>query len=511
MILTQLPEENLARFGEYPFLYFGDQAYSNREVLASADAVAAVLSQHGLEQGDRVLVCMPNCPEVFFAYQGIMRAGSVVVPVMHVLHPQEIGFIAADSEAKAIITAAAVLPNVLKATEGLEPPPLILVAGLGRDNDRDNIRDLHSAMAQAPMPPVRPTLRAEDVAVILYTSGTTGAPKGVLLTHRNLYSNAAAAVSLSTDLDRGTTISVLPLAHIYGFTTANVLYLRGDTVVILPKYELRAVCQAIEAHRVKRFSAVPAMIHNMVTDPATAEYDLSSLESVGCGSAPLPVRVIEAFKDKFGAEIYEGYGLSEAAPTVSAHRRGEPIKPGSVGRAFPGVEIRIVDDQGREVPTGEAGELIVRGDNVSPGYFRNEQASREALRDGWLHTGDIARVDADGYLFIVDRKKDLIIRGGFNIYPRDLEEILVKHPAVAEVAVVGAPSEEMGEEVVAFVVRKDGASAEENELIRYCQEKLAKYKTPRRIVFIEALPRNGVGKVLKKVLREQVGDLRLLA
>lgn len=511
MILTQLPEQNIADFGEYPFLYFGDKVYSNHDVVKSANAIASVLSRHGLSKGDRVLVCMPNAPEVFFAYQGIMRAGGIVIPVMHVLHPNEIGFIAKDSEAKVVITSSAILPNVLKATEGMDQAPLILARGAGSASGHPNVLDLHLAMEQAPATVAAPAMQAEDVAVILYTSGTTGAPKGVMLTHRNLYSNAAAALSLMTDRERGTTIGVLPLAHIYGFTTANVLYMHGGSVVIMPKYELRAVCEAIEKHKVEGFSAVPAMIHNMVTDPATAEYDLSSLEAVGSGSAPLPVKVIEAFKEKFGADIYEGYGLSEAAPTVSAHRRDEPIKPGSVGRAFPGVEIRIVDEEGRELPTDEVGELIVRGDNISPGYFRNETATREALRDGWLYTGDIARIDADGYLFIVDRKKDLIIRGGFNIYPRDLEEIIVKHPAVAEVAVIGAPSETMGEEVVAFVVRKPGAQLEEAELILYCQEKLAKYKTPRHIVFVDALPRNGVGKILKKDLREQVKDLALSA
>jgi long-chain acyl-CoA synthetase len=508
MILTQLPEQNLEQYGEYPFLHFEGKAYSNRDVIASANAISGVLAARGIGKGDRVLVCMPNRPEVFFAYQGIMRAGAVVIPVMHVLHPSEIGFIIGDSEAKAVITAAPVLPNIQKAIEDLPRQPLILAIGAGDSGD-DNVRDLHAAMAAATAAVPRPPLEPTDLAVILYTSGTTGKPKGVMLTHKNLYSNAAASASLRVDEERGTTIGVLPLAHIYGFTVANVLYLRGGAVVVLPKYDLRAVCEAIQTHRVRGFSAVPAMIYNMVTDPVTAEYDLSSLEAVGSGSAPLPVKVIEAFKAKFGTDIYEGYGLSEAAPTVSAHRRNEPVKPGSVGRPFPGVEVRIVDDAGKEVPTGQEGELVVRGDNVSPGYFRNDEATRDAFKDGWLHTGDIARMDDDGYLYIVDRKKDLIIRGGFNIYPRDLEEVLVKHPAVAEVAVVGAPSEQMGEEVVAFVVPKPGAPAAEAELIGYCQEKLAKYKTPRRVVFIDALPRSGIGKVLKKALREKAREVSL--
>jgi long-chain acyl-CoA synthetase len=287
--------------------------------------------------------------------------------------------------------------------------------------------------------------------------------------------------------------------------------MRGASVVVLPRYDVREVCEAIQRYRVERFSAVPAMIYSLLTDPATEEYDLSSLQSVGSGSAPLPVSVIEGFRTKFGADIYEGYGLSEAAPTVAAHRRDEPIKPGSVGRAFPGVEVRIVDDLGNDVPDGEPGELIVRGENVTPGYFRNEEATREAIRDGWLHTGDVARIDEDGYIFIVDRKKDLIIRGGFNIYPRDLEEAISRHPRVAEVAVVGVPSERMGEEVVAFVTRQPGNGVSEADLLAYCQERMAKYKTPRRVVFLNELPRSGGGKILKKVLREEARDLMLEA
>ncbi len=518
MILTQLPEDNLQNFGEYPFIYCGDAQYTNRDLIDAANKVASALVQHGVRKGDRVIVCMPNAPEVFFCYQGIMRAGAIVIPVMYLLHPREIGFIAGDSEAKVIITSPEVLPSILEATKDLPTKPLILVtnaSGHPEAAGRDDVLDLYQVMESAPAEFPRPTLEANDVAVILYTSGTTGKPKGVMLTHKNLYSNAAAAIKMAENETeeerRGTTLGVLPLAHIYGFTMANVLYLSGAAVVVMPKYDLEEVCKAIEKHRVRAFAAVPAMIYHMLMDPTTEKYDLSSLEIVGSGSAPLPVNVIQGFKAKFGADIYEGYGLSEAAPTVSAHRRGEPIKPGSVGRPVPGVEIKIVDDAGNEVPTGEVGELLVRGDNVTPGYFRNEEATRAAIKDGWLYTGDIAKVDEDGYLYIVDRKKDLIIRGGFNIYPRDLEEMISKHPAVGEVAVVGAPSSEMGEEVVAFVIKKPGAEVTEEELIKYCQDKLAKYKTPRRILFTDNLPRNGVGKVMKKDLREQVAQMKLFA
>ncbi|QJD60663.1 long-chain fatty acid--CoA ligase [Pseudomonas sp. gcc21] len=510
MILTELPDHNLERFGEYPFLYFNDRPLSNRQLLEMTSRLAAGLQAQGIKPGDRVMVCMANAPEVFVAYQAIMRAGAIVLPVMHVLHPREIGFIAEVSEASAIITQHSILPNVQQAVAGMTEPPLLLVSGLGEpaNGTAPRMLDLHTLLQTASGALEHPQLQPDDTAVILFTSGTTGQPKGVMLTHRNLYSNAAAAAALADveDEPAGVTLGVLPLAHIYGFTTANTLFLRGGAMVILPKFGVAEVCQAIQEHKVRRFSAVPAMIHALVADPVTAQYDLSSLEIVGSGSAPLPVSLISAFKARFGADIYEGYGLSEAAPTVSAHRVGETLKPGSVGRAFPGVELRIVDEAGQPLPTGEIGELLVRGENITPGYYRNEAATNAAIRDGWLHTGDVARLDEGGYLYIVDRQKDLILRGGFNIYPRDLEELISTHPTVAEVAVVGVPSERMGEEVIAVVVPARNAVASESELLAFCQEHLAKYKTPRAVIFVDALPRNGVGKVLKKTLREQVAE-----
>ena len=512
MILTDLLDNNVNEFGEYPFLFYRDKALSNLDLRDAANSLAAALKQRGIGAGDRVMVCMPNCPEVFIAYQAIMRVGAIVLPVMYVLHPREIGFIARASETSAVITSQLLLANVAEAVREMDRPPMLLVSDLGGDpapTGRPAIESLQSVMTAAT--PLTPTFAPtpDDVAVILYTSGTTGQPKGVMLTHRNLYSNAAAAVTLAEEEDGedeepGTTIGVLPLAHIYGFTMANTLFMRGSSVVVLPKFDVRAVCLAIQEHRVKRFSAVPAMLYALVTDPATADYDLSSLESVGSGSAPCPVTLIEAFRRRFNADIYEGYGLSEAAPAVSAHRRGETIKPGSVGRPLPGVEIRIADPEGKALPTGDIGELLVRGENITPGYYRNEEATRAALKAGWLHTGDLARLDEDGYLYIVDRKKDLILRGGFNIYPRDLEDLILQHPDVAEVAVIGVPSDRMGEEVVAVVVRKPDAMIDEAGILDFCQERLAKYKTPRSVVFLDALPRNGVGKVLKKSLREDV-------
>ena len=512
MILTDLPEQSLERFGEYPMLYAGQREVTNLELQDSANRLANGLRNLGVAPGDRVVVCMPNCPEVFIAYQGIMRAEAIVLPVMFVLHPREIGFILQASGASAIITSEALVPVMEQATSGMETPPKLVVAGIAQNQPSASAgitcHSLCSLMAAAEPEIRKPRIKEDDIAVILYTSGTTGQPKGVMLTHRNLYSNAAAAVQLAEESgdEPGTTLGVLPLAHIYGFTMANTLFLRGGSMVILPKFDVREVCEAVQNYKVERFSAVPAMIYALTTAPEVDEYDMSSLESLGSGSAPLPVSLIEAFRKRFNAEIYEGYGLSEAAPAVAVHRKGEPIKPGSVGRPMPGVEVRIADEKGEPLPTGEVGELLVRGENITPGYYNNREATEATLRNGWLHTGDVARQDEDGYLYIVDRKKDLILRGGFNIYPRDLEELISRHPAVAEVAVVGVPSERMGEEVVAVVVRNSDSQITEEELLAFCQERLAKYKTPRRVIFMDAMPRNGVGKILKKSLREQVAE-----
>lgn len=504
MLLPDLLDKNIENFGEYPFLYFGEKEYTNLETLHFANQLANALRNWGVAAGDRVLVCMPNCPEVLVSYQGITRAGAVIVPVLYVLHAQEIGYIIRNSEAKAVITSSHVLDKVQEACSNVPSPPKILVVDRPGDEHTTNFYDLiQDEPAFLAHPPEN--LTADDVAVILYTSGTTGKPKGVMLTHKNLYSNAANSASIN-QREPGVTLGVLPLAHVYGLTVSNVCYLTGSSIVVFPKFDPAAVFEAIEKHRVQSFSAVPAMLHAMIHHPHASRYDLSSLEYVGSGSASLPLTIIDAFKQKFGADVYEGYGLSEAAPVVTAYREGMEYKPGSVGIPIPGVEIQVVDDAGNALPPGEVGELIVRGDNVTPGYHNNEEASRSALKDGWLYTGDLAKIDEDGYLYIVDRKKDLIIHGGFNIYPRDVEELLLRHPAVLDAAVIGVPAEGLGEDVAAFVVLKSGQSVNDVKLILYCQEYLAKYKTPRYVYFVDALPRNGVGKILKMKLRQMAAD-----
>ncbi|KGR74772.1 class I adenylate-forming enzyme family protein [Ureibacillus sinduriensis] len=512
MLLTELLGENIEKFGEYNLLYYNEKTYTNCETEIICKKVSGVMHSLGVEKGDRVLICMPNCPEVIFSYQGVLGVGGIIVPVMYLLHENEINFILKNSEAKVVVTSSELLKKISKATNGLSDKPKIICIDQPNETDLlDGIEvvEWEKVLANTPIYENDSLdMKEDDVAVILYTSGTTGVPKGVMLTHKNLYANSMSGLSLREEEDtRGTTIGVLPLAHIYGFGIMNGMFLLGSSVVIFSRFDAEEVFKVIEKYKVKSFAAVPAMVHAMLYHPNAEHYDLSSLETVGSGSAALAISLRHKFKERFGAEVRDAYGLSEASPGVATQRNNMPIKEGSVGVPMPGVKIKIVDEQGKELPIGEVGELLVQGDNVTPGYFRNEEATKKALQNGWLHTGDMAKMDDEGYLYIVDRKKDLIIRGGFNIYPRDLEELLVKHESVLEAAVIGVPSERMGEEILACIVKKPGAAVNESELIEYCQKNLAKYKTPRHIEFVDELPRNGVGKILKTKLREQFTDL----
>jgi long-chain acyl-CoA synthetase len=498
--IAELFRENIRTYGERVNLVYEGQAYSNVETDRISSQLAHELHSMGIEPKDRVLVTMPNCPEVIFACAGIAKAGAVVVPVLPLLQPDEIRYIVQDSHPKAVLTMNILLPKVKQAVRDLPYPPALYC--LDADGCADSIR---AKLQTRPTTPPELTLQDDDLAVLLYTSGTTGKPKGVMLSHKNLYSNAQAAAELAREYpirSERVGLGILPLSHAFGFTMMNTSALLGDKNVLLPYFDPVRVFQAIEQFKVTHFAAVPAMFHALYHHPDADKYDLSSLVVCICGSATLPLSLRESFQEKFGCVIYEGYGLSEAAPVVTAPRPNRPQKPGSVGFPLPGIEIKVVDEAGQELPPNEIGELIVRGPNVTLGYLNLPEATKETIRDGWLYTGDMARVDEDGYVFIVDRKKDIIIRGGFNIYPSDLEELLLKHPAVAEVGVVGTPSSAMGEEVVAYVVKRHGADVTEQELIEYCQQVLAKYKTPRFVQFVSYLPRNLIGKVDKKKLRD---------
>jgi long-chain acyl-CoA synthetase len=511
--LADLGRYNRERFGEYVSLVYEfpglERTYTNLEVDREANKLAHALMGLGVKKGDRVMVMMQNNPEVLIGYQALARMGAITIPVLPLLKAPEVAFIAANSQAVAILTSTWVLHIV---QEGLkEATSMRHVIVVGQEGDAPapegasyQVYGYEALVAHQPDTAPGVEITPEDRAVILYTSGTTGRPKGVLLSHRNLISNAIAGTRDDPDETKGkASLAVLPLAHAFGITVSNVAYLSGTKTVMVARFDLEQVFQLIEKYRVAGFAAVPAMVVGMLNFPDAEKYDTSSLEYVVSGSAPLPVSVLEGFEKRFNCPIREGYGLSEATTAVSGHSADMVRKPGSVGKPLEGVEVRVVDDNDQDVPVGEIGELLVRGPNLMQEYYHMPDETENALRGGWLHTGDMAKLDEEGYIYIVERKKDLIIRGGLNIYPRDVEEVLMRHPAVLECAVIGVPSERMGEEVLAYVVLQDGKQATEEELIAFSQQYLANYKTPSFIQFIPALPRNPIGKIDRKVLRSR--------
>ena len=491
MNLARLGEDSVATWGEYVSLAFEGREWTNLEQQRAANRFAHALRGLGVDPGDRVVVLLPNCPEVLQAYAAILKAGGVIVPVVFLLGPDEVRHILADSEAKVVITA----PELLGKLEGWTGGVTVLVGG---GTGGLAWGDLLAGEAET-----FPTVDRDDgdLAVILYTAGTTGRPKGVALSHVNLASNARAAASLY-ELDRTAwALMVLPLSHSYGLTVMNAGSILGTKGVLLRWFNPEAVLEAIQRYRVESMSGVPTMFVYLLHYPDAGRFDTTSMRAWGSGAAALPIEIVEPFEQKFGGRILEGYGLTEASPVVSAHRYSGVRKLGSVGPPLPGVEVAILDEADAVVMTGQIGEVCVRGANVMQGYYRLPEETALALRAGWLHTGDMGKLDADGYLFIVERKKDLLIRGGFNIYPREVEEALYAHPAVAEAAVVGMRDPLMGEEVLAFVALKAGASAEAAALIEFCQSRLAKYKCPKQVRFVDALPKSPIGKILRKELR----------
>ena len=514
--LSDLSRYNCLHFGLYKAIIYEDQQqqevreYSNFDIAREAAQLADGLRSLGIEKGDRVMVMMINCPEVIITYQAIARVGGVIIPVMPLLKPPEVQYIARNSAAKAIFTSPILLPLVQGALAAISTMQHIIVTGAAVPSDTaPTVHAYHNVVAKGAAraddflaTDTSPSVATDDPAVIIYTSGTTGNPKGVVLTHRNLIANALAGRGEEyVTRDEETQLAVLPLAHAYGILVANVFFLRGTTIIAHPRFDTSAVLSAIERYRIAAFAGVPAMFVALLYTPDADKYDTSSLHSCVSGSAPLPLAILEGFEKKFNCTILEGYGLSEASAALTGHSLSIPRKPGSVGVPLPGVELLIVDASDQPLPAGKIGEVIARGPNIMQSYYNMPEETAAAMRNGWLHTGDMGYLDQDGYLYIVERKKDLIIRGGFNVYPRDVEEVLNRHAAVIESAVVGVPSLRMGEEVKAFVVTREPVDAD--SLMAYCRDALANYKTPSEIEFVDALPRNAIGKIDKKELRKR--------
>ena len=478
---------------DHPAIRFEDRTLSYAEVDRAARGVAAALRSRGIEAGDRVALLIPNVPEFTLAYFGILYAGGTVVPLNVLLSAPEVTYHLKDSGAKLLIAHPFFAEPARRGAEEAGVP-FLPSSGEGSDT-------LGALAGGDPLDALHPT-SPDDTAVILYTSGTTGRPKGAELTHSNLFVNCAVVVPRLVELSRDeVALATLPLFHSFGQTCIqNATLAAGGTFTLLPRFTPADALRLMQDHGVTLFAGVPTMYFALLHHEGGEKFDLSKLRLCMTGGAPMPLEVMRAFEERFGVAILEGYGLSETSPVASFNMLTRPRKPGSIGYPVWGVEMAVLDDRDRPLPEGERGEICIRGHNVMKGYWRRPDATKEAMRGGWFHSGDIGYRDEDGCYFIVDRKKDMILRGGFNVYPREVEEVLYEHPAVVEAAVIGVPHESHGEEVKAVVALSPGAKLAEDELIDWCKERLAAYKYPRIVEFRDSLPKGPTGKILKREL-----------
>ncbi|MFI5139895.1 MAG: long-chain fatty acid--CoA ligase [Sphingobacteriales bacterium] len=511
--LSVILEDSARRYPAKPAFTFMDTTLSYQQVNEAANRVANGLRAIGINTGDKVALSCPNLPYFPIIYFGIIKAGAIVVPLNVLLKKDEIEYHLSDSDAKAYFCFAGT-PDFPLGEIGyaafsavkecrhffmITPKPGMPSTVAGAQTLSDVMEEQSPAFEMHQS-------NAEDTCVIIYTSGTTGKPKGAELTHSNLLLNAIGICDLMEIDADDVGLIVLPLFHIFGMTVMmNAGIYKGRSGILLTRFDAETVFDMMQKHKVTVFAGVPTMYWGLLnyTNPKFDYESIAKTLKLCCsGGASLPVKVLEDFEKRFNVPILEGYGMSEGSPVVTFNLLKAVRKPGSIGKQFWGVEVKLVDADGIEVPVGEKGELLYRGHNVMKGYYKKPAETATALKNGWMHSGDIAIKDEDGYFFIVDRTKDMISRGGMKVYPREVEELMIKNEAVSLVAVIGIPHEEMGEEVKAFVVLKEGHSIAEIDLITWTKERIASYKYPRSIEFIAALPMNATGKILKRELRK---------
>jgi long-chain acyl-CoA synthetase len=499
--LGRLAEAAFERRGDYESLLFEDRWHRSAALFERAGRIAGGLIGLGVAPGERVVVSMANRPEVSVVYQALWRAGAVVTPATFLLPTEELRHVIADSGACGVITTSEFVDKVREAVAGLPDVRFVVSTDGLSDGEGEGEIALDALEQSDPLPIV--ARDDDDLAALLYTGGTTGRAKGVMLSHANLYFSGQAVQRASHIAGIARSLMTLPLSHSYGIlVTISAMHSPERPVTVLLRwFDPAAFLELVERHRLETSAVVPSMIHLLLAQPLE-RHDLSSLVYLGCGASPLAPAAAEEIERRIpSVTIRQGYGLTETAALISTNPAGQE-KPRSVGLPIPGAEVRILDDSGRELPPGEAGEICCRSPAVMRGYWGAPEATAEAVRDGWLHTGDIGYLDDDGYLFIVDRKKDLIIRGGFNVYPRDVEDALLEHPSVAAAGVVGRPDERHGEEVVAFVsLNAPGDGVSPDELVSWARERIGGYKYPREVHIIDSVPLTPVGKLDRKALR----------
>ncbi|MGD0764922.1 MAG: long-chain-fatty-acid--CoA ligase [Dehalococcoidia bacterium] len=483
-----------------PCILWRDEEITYRQVNERANRVANGLKAMGVRKGDVVSAYLPNCPDYFYVWFGIVKLGAVFGPINALFKGDEVRHVLSDSGAVAVITSEALLDTVRAACGSC--PALRHVICLEREAEgasayADLLR--HSSDLE----PV--DIARDDLAAIVYTSGTTGKPKGAMLSHWNYVWDTMAATDVVPMPPGESRLGlILPLFHMNAQVTSLTQFLTGGSVAVWERFSLSDFWETVDRYQPKTFSAVPTMLSILLAAPVKEGLDLSCLEFVICGAAPLPLEVMQRFEKAFDLSILEGYGLTEGTCVSSVNPYWGIRKAGSIGMPLRGQPMRIVDDDMNELAPGQYGEIVVKGPNVMQGYYNNSQATAETIVNGWLRTGDMGYVDDDGYFFIVDRKKDMIIRGGENIYPREIEEVLFTHPQIAEATVIAKPDPIWGEAVLAIVVPAAGSALSAEDVIAYCQERLADYKVPREVLFRQDLPKTLTGKVQKKQLREEL-------
>jgi long-chain acyl-CoA synthetase len=523
-------EDNVKRFGEYEILHFEGRWYTNVEINHNANLLGNALKGIGINKGDRVAIQMPNSPELLSAFPAIYKIGALVVPLSPLLRPDQAAYIYRDCGAKATLTSSDFVGRVLEAQK--QTPNLRRVILTDRDDVPGTI-SYRNIMSTSSAALTMEQTDNDDVAALIYTAGTTGPPKGVMHTHYSLYINAlffyeyvlvhrSLTLQLSTralnpktlQLNEVTqrvsnvnremvSLGVLPLSHSFGIAFSNTSNFIGGRTILLRWWNVEEALKAIQRFRVTQIAAVPTMYIQMLEFPDLDKYDLSSLEDCQCGAAPLPVEAALKWKEKVGVDIREGWGLTESGATTTGQPGDLPPKYGSIGKCLLKCNtIKVFDDKGQELPPGQQGEIVIKGPTLMKGYWNLPEETAKAIKDGWLYTGDLGNVDDDGYFYITGRKKDIIIRGGENVSPVEVEEVLLQHPAVAEAGVVGIPDAVYGEEIKAFVVIKPDKRVNEEELIAFCRDRLPTFKSPKKVQFIESLPKNILGKVLRAELRK---------
>jgi long-chain acyl-CoA synthetase len=525
---TPMPEALARTAREFPdktALIFIDSKVSYRQLNDMANRFANALIDMGVKPGDKVAMLMPNMPQLVAATYGAWRAGAVVVMNNPLYTDVELEYQFNNSESTFLVAIDLICPRMIALRpktkiknlvaahirDHLKFPKKQLLPIVAKDKHRNipptpNVHEWTDLLKKYPASDPKVPIDFNGLACLQYTGGTTGVSKGVMLSHANLSKNVQQIVAWFPGFNKGeiTHLGVLPIFHSFGLTCCmNICVWMGWADVLIPRPEPQAILEAIHKYRINFFPAVPTMYVGVLNHPEASKYSLTSIKGCFSGAAPLPVEVIKDFEAKTGSQICEGYGLSETSPVVTTNPYGGKTKVGSIGLPVSDTDIKIVDlvDGTKEMPVGEAGEVLVKGPQVTNGYYKMPEETAKTIKDGWLYTGDIGTMDTDGYFYIVDRKKDMVIAGGYNIYPREIDEVLFEHPKVLEACAVGIPDPYRGETIKAFVVLKPGETLTEEEVIKYCGEKLAKYKVPKKVEFMASLPKSGVGKVLRKELR----------